>query len=249
MTVRPVAAVLVCLPLAAHAADRPVAMRVPPPVAKDVAAMPVIANPADDAERRINGAVRRLDAALNGAIVDCRTGGGRDFEWERSVDVTMRGPGFISYVVTDSNYCGGAHPSTGTMAIVYDLRTGAPVDWTRLLPAALTGAVALETRSDGTGMVTLSSDRLYSLFLDRYDLGHSRPDDAECRGVVRRGKGEAAPAMQVWLDAKQDGLAVSFSLPHAAEACEDPVVIPRTILKAEGAAPQLLGALAAARRP
>ena len=241
-----VLAAMACWPLAAHAADRPVHMQVPPPVGKDAAAMPVIADPADDAERRINAAVRRLDSALKGSMAECRTGGGRNWDWERSVDVTMRGPGFISYAITDSMYCGGAHPSSGTMAIVYDLRTGAPVDWTGLLPASLTGTVALGQQSDGSRMVTLSSGRLYSLFLAGYDASHAAPSDAECRNVVHGEQADAPPSMQVWLDAKRDGLAVLFDLPHAAQACADPVVIPWAVLQREGAAPALLDALAAA---
>ncbi len=227
-------------PVATHAADRPVKLQVPPPVAKGAAAMPLIANPADDAERRIDTAVQRLDGALRKAIAGCRHDGGKDADWERSIDVPMRGPGFISYVITDTTFCGGAYPSTGTMAIVYDLRTGAPVDWTRLLPPALTGTVALQAGQDGTKMVTLSSKPLYAAFLAGYDKNHAKADDAECRDAVRQ---DDSPAMMAWPDAKQGGLAVQFDLIHAVEACADPVVIPVATLRAAGAAPTLLDAI------
>ena len=158
----------------------------------------------------------------------------------------MRGPGFISYVITDNVDCGGVHPSAATMSIVYDLHTGAPVDWTRLLPRSLTGTVQVTARVDGTKMVTLAAKRLYALFLTSYDRDHARPDDAECRDAVRNTGTDGPPEMMAWLDGKQGGLAVQFDLPHAMQACADPAVIPLATLRAEGAQPALLEALEAA---
>ena len=246
VTRRLLLALTVGVPLAAHGADRPVHLHVPRPVGKDAAAMPRIADPADPSERRINAAVQRLDAALRREMAACKEMGGRNYDWERTVDVPMRGPGFLSYTITDSTYCGGAHPNTGTMAIVYDLRSGAPVDWSRLLPASWTGTLTLEQGPDGSRMVALRSDRLFALYLRGYEHAHATAGDAECREVVRQERGDGVPAMQVWLDVVKGGLAVQFGLPHAMLACEDAVVIPRATLRAEGAAPMLLEALAAA---
>ena len=90
----------------ALAADRAVHLVVPPPLHKDLAAMPQITDPADDAERRINAALKRLDRSVLKASRDCK---GDD--WSRSVDVPMSGPGFLSLTITDSVYCeGNAHP-------------------------------------------------------------------------------------------------------------------------------------------
>ena len=50
--------------LSAQAADRKVQLQSPPPIAKEAAAMPLIVDPSDDAERRINAALKRLDANL-----------------------------------------------------------------------------------------------------------------------------------------------------------------------------------------
>ena len=108
--------------------------------------MPLIADPVDDAERGINVALKRLDLNVLRAVKDCKGG-----DWERSVTVPMRGPGFLSLTITDSMFCkGSAHPDSGTFSIVYDLTTGKPVDWTQLLPASLTGTVVLEEQGDGT---------------------------------------------------------------------------------------------------
>jgi hypothetical protein len=49
--------------LLARAADRVLQLQNPPPVGKDAAATPPIAGPSNDAERRINAALKRQDRA------------------------------------------------------------------------------------------------------------------------------------------------------------------------------------------
>ncbi|MFE1600496.1 hypothetical protein [Methylobacterium sp. ID0610] len=239
-----------------RAGEAPVRLEVPPAPAKDVAALPRIAAPRDDAEIAINTAVARLDAKVRKAAAECRKEGGRNASWERSVSVPMRGPRFLSYAITDNAFCGGAHPNVSTMAIVYDLVSGAPVDWTGLLPSALTGQVALATGMDGTRMVTLASKRLHALYLAQYrPKSAAKPaagtaaadaDDDGCREIVAESSG-GPPAMMAWPDAREGGLALSFDLPHAVQACADTVVIPAAILRREGAKPLLLDAIAAAK--
>jgi hypothetical protein len=235
----------VCATGAALAADRAVHLVVPPPVHKDIAAMPQIADPADDAERRINAALKRLDLNVLKAFRDCKGGG-----WERSVDVPMRGPGFLSLTITDSVYCdGNAHPDSGTFSIVYDLATGKPVDWTQLLPASLTGTVALEQQGDGTKVVTLTSKRLFELYMAGYGAGAvPRSDLEECKQAFLDEATDGLPGMMVWLDAKGGGLAVQVGLAHVEKACEEPVVIPAAMLRTEGARAALLQAFDARQR-
>jgi hypothetical protein len=231
-----------------RAADRRVHFQVPPPLRQGLASMPLIADPADAAENRINTALRRLDAAVRKAAGNCKGNDGNAGDWERSVDVPMRGPGYLSFVITDSAFCGGAHPDVATMSIVYDLRTGSPVDWTQLLPPSLTGKLALQEGADGTKMVTLASKRLLALYLAGYRTGNATGDDqAECAQAIRDVTGDGAPAMMAWLDSKDGGLAVQFELPHAVQACEEPVVIPIETLRAEGAQAALLDSIEAAR--
>ncbi len=237
----------------AHAADRVVDMQVPPPVAKGADAMPQIAAPRDDAETRINTALHRLDGTLGKAIAGCATAAkeaNATPDWERSVQVAMRGPGFLSLAITDSTDCGGAHPNASTMSIVYDLKTGGPVDWTKLLPATLTGKVALQQGADGTRMVTLSSKRLTELYFTGYRTdGKPNAEDAECRDALKNAAAEAPPAMMVWLDAKAGGLVIQFDVAHVIQACADPVVIPAATLRKLGAAPRLVDAIDAAHGP
>ena len=223
-------------------ADRSVHLAVPSPVAKDIAAMPQISAPVDDAERRINAALKRLDLNVFKASKDCKGG-----DWQRSVDAAMRGPGFLSLVITDSLDCdGSAHPDSSTMSIVYDLTTGQPVDWTHLLPATLTGTVALAQQADGTKIVTLASKRLFDLYMAGYGAGDTPGSDLDdCKQALLSEAADGPPGMMVWLDAKGRGLAVQLGLPHVMAACEEPVVIPAAVLKTEGAQLALLNAFAA----
>ena len=234
----------------AQAADRDVRLQAPPAIREDVAAMPSIADPADAAQRRINAALRRLDANVRKAVAACRADNGVPTYWKRTVDTPMRGPGFLSYVINDDAFCGGAHPATAIMAIVYDLRSGNPVDWTHLLPPSLTGKVRLTEGMDGTRMVTLASARLYSLFVAGYEYGSGSAEDrAACKQAVQNIAEGRPPAMMAWLDAERGGLAVQYDLPHVDQACAVPVVIPVATLRADGAQPALLDAIVAAHRP
>lgn len=234
----------------ARSADRPVQMEPQRDLKPKLVAMPQIAAPADDAERQINAALKRFDGKVLKAARVCQSEGGKDGWWERSVETPMYGPHFISVVINDNTYCGGAHPNTSLMSIVYDLTTGTPVDWTTLLPPALTGKVALAEGADGTKMVTLASKRLHKLYLERYrpTTGDPKKDDAdkECREAVTETFSGDPPPMMAWLDAKEGGLAVQFDLAHVVQACADAVVIPNAVLRREGAKPVLTDAIAAA---
>lgn len=225
----------------------PLPLAKPRPVRAGVAAFPRIAAPADDAQRRINRALDRLDTKVREAASDCLAGGGtHPGDWSRDIDTPMRGPEFVSYVVEDEVDCGGAHPNEGHSAIVYDLRTGAPVDWTALLPQRLTGKLALAEGEDGVKVVTLASPRLFALYRAGYDQGPADEDNRECRATVKE-EGESGPVpMLAWLDAKENGLALRFDFGHAQQACSEPIVIPAAALRREGASPRLLAALAAA---
>jgi hypothetical protein len=230
------------------AADRHVHFRVPPAV-RGIASMPQIIDPADDAENRINAAVSRLDVTVRKAAKDCKLFDGKPGYWDRTIDVPMRGPGYISFVITDETNCGGAYPSVSTMSIVYDLRTGTPIDWTQLLPAALTGTLALQEGADGTKMVTLASQRLFELYLAGYRAANGPAADPDCGQVIEDSDASGPPAMMAWLDARTGGLAVQFDLIHALQACAKSIVIPLSTLGAEGAQNDLVDAVQKAHQP
>ncbi len=227
------------------AAERMVNIQKPPALGKDRDAYPHIAAPADDAELKINAAVSRLDARLVKSVAECRKNGGRGANWSRKIEVTMRGPRYLSYTITDNADCGGAHPAIGATAIVYDLTTGAPVDWPQLLPPQLVGAVALNETMDGTKMVTLQSKRLYELYMQQYRLG-SRAGDKDCIEAMQEAGADGPPAITPYLDARTGGLGIEFDVAHVVEACADPVVLPLATLRAEKTLERTLKAIEAA---
>lgn len=213
-----------------------------------------IAAPATLATRRINAALtrweRRAVAEADGCI---HNGGPMPGSWERTVATTMRGPEFLSYLVTDDYYCGGAHPDVAHASIVYDLATGAPVEWRALLGSTLAGELALTSSGDGVNVVTLASSRLTALYRRGYRSGQDDASvDGDCRGVVNAdGDLENAPAaepMLAWLDGRAGGLVLQYDLSHAVQVCSVPVVIAAETLRREGASARLVDALLAARR-
>lgn len=232
--------------IAALAAGQPVVLTKVRPVLSGVDGFPRIAKPVDEPQRRINRALDRLDARVRAAARDCigsssRRGG----YWGRQVNVTMRGPEFLSYLVNDDLDCGGAHPNEAHSALVYDLGSGEPVDWAKLLPRSLTGKLTLTEGEDGVRVVTLASAKLFELYRASYDRGPpGDQDEKECREAIAA-QGEDGPVpMLAWLDAKTDGLAVQFDLPHVMQACSEQETIPVSILRREGASERLLIAIA-----
>jgi hypothetical protein len=146
----------------------------------------------------------------------------------------MRGPRFLSLVVGDSWSCGGAHPDSDGFSLVYDLTTGAPVNWARFLPKNLVQKFGTDTAGDGTVVGTLTSSALQALYLKKPDT------DPDCHDPL------ADPSLTfvIWPDASLPGLAIQpFSLPHAVAACADAWTIPLPMLKQLGIKPELVDAL------
>ncbi|HMN72361.1 MAG TPA: hypothetical protein PKA55_10895 [Rhodoblastus sp.] len=231
----------------AQGAERVVEMKKPAGWARDIDAYPRIARPADDAEKKINAAVARLDGRVKKAVAECKSLAGGNADWTRTIEVTMRGPRYLSYVVTDNSNCGGAHPNVASTAIVYDLATGAPVDWAKLLPGKLLGKVALGDAGDGTKMITLASQRLYDLYMAQYRAGERRGDKECTAAMAQLGGGGSPPAIAPYLDAATGGLGVVVDAPHVLQTCADQMVIPPATLRAEGVSEATLKAIEAAK--
>ena len=169
----------------------------------DVDAFPRLAGAGPSIDR-INAALDRADARALKAAQQCVAASPGRSDWTRSIDVTMAGPRFVSFVAHDDMYCGGPHPDTATIVLVYDLTTGRPVDWTKLVPARLGGKPGTTTGGDGTVLGTLSSPMLKALYIremkpDAGVQGHAGRHQLEfhvlarCQGQ-RTGHGPGRPA-------------------------------------------------------
>ena len=212
-----------------------------------LAAFPRIAGPQEPAAQRVNQALAAADARLLAAVKDCRAqaqadpaqAGDAGEPWERTVTVAMRGPRYLALVVGGSMFCGGAHPDIDGFVLAYDLRTGSPLNWERLLPKAVAGTASLTTAADGTRLGVLASPALTALYLKLL-----KPED-DCAQALQDG----ALTFMLWPDATHDGVTMApADLPHVIAACGDAVTIPQATLRTLGADPALLAAIEAAHR-
>lgn len=212
------------------------------PIEKDNAALPRIAEPATPVTARINAALAVLDARWKKALRDCHAQGGPDAAPSRTVAVTMAGPHVVALHVTDDDECGGAHPDTGDMALAYDLDTGRPLDWTKLLPRRIVQSAPLDEADDGSRLGLIVSPTLYRLYMaaEERRSGHDPAWSSECRDALND---EQMP-FQLWPDAKAGGVALlPNGLPHAVAACADAQVIPTATLRRLGVDAALLNAI------
>lgn len=220
------------------AADAPVALKPSPAISKDVAAFPRIAAPADAATQRINLALDRLDKNVKSAASQCQGEG-----WTREITVAMRGPRYLSLAAEDSWDCGGAHPDAARLVVVYDLGTGSPVNWARLLPASMIQSASLDTAGDGTRIGVIQSHALQNYYVKARTSDPKDPLDPECKDVVE----DPALRFNLWPDAEGGGIQIEpEGLPRAAAACGDNVLIPVAALRKMGVQPALLDAIESA---
>ena len=178
--------------------------------ATSVSAFPRIAAPRTPATAKINAALTRLDRRWSDFARECRSGG-KDNEASRRVRATLTGPRFLSLVARDEESCGGAHPDNSTLALVYDLGSGRPVDWREMLGPRLAAETTTDTVIDGTTIGMVGSDALRGLYV------RARKPDKDCADVL------ADPSLHfvAWLDGKRRRPAsgIVTSSPQAATAC------------------------------
>jgi hypothetical protein len=230
---------------ALSAEPEPVRLVAQPALAADLAAFPRIAGPEAPGLQRINRALADADARVAKAAKECRADAiaaqadPKDAGWQRSVSVTMRGAGYLALVASDNWFCGGAYPDTDQFALAYDLTTGAPLNWERLLPRALLGTASLDTAGDGTRLGVVASAGLTALYFKLV-----KPD-ADCMPALR----DTDLHFMLWPDAERDGVAMAPSgLPHAIAACGTDTVIPVATLRTLGVTAGLVDAIASGHK-
>jgi hypothetical protein len=199
---------------------------------KKVAAVPLIRNPKSPEERRINDDLRKVNAEMRTALSECDKSfsdfreamdagdpnPAKQGDWSRVVTVTMAGPGYLSYLIADSSFCGGAHPDFGETALVYDFKTGLRVDWILSEPA------------DPKAIQTYYSKRLR---------------DKGCRKIVEEDNGVS---LLVWPDARLGGLVLGANLRHVIEACAEHVPVDKEDARRLGFSDALLHGVEAAKQ-
>ena len=226
------------------AAEPPVQLKPSAPLSAELAAFPRLVAAADDKEaQRINQALDRRDKQVQSALKDCRDSSDHpaDANWSRVISVAMRGPRYLSLVAADYWSCGGAHDDYSSLVLVYDLHTGSPVNWARLLPASIIQGTSMDNTGDGTPIGVVSSRVLQDLYVKAENSDPKNPLEPECKDVLN----DPGLKFNIWPDAKGDGLAVQTEgLPHVVAACgAEPVVIPTATLRKLGVQGPLLDAI------
>lgn len=220
------------------AADQPVTLKPSPALAAHVESFPRIATPSDAAAQRINLALDRQDQNVKSAARQCPHGG-----WSRDVTVAMRGPRYLSLTAQDSWDCGGAHPDASRLVLVYDLATGSPVNWIRLLPVAMINSATLDTAGDGTRIGVVQSEALQNFYMKARTSDPKDPLNPDCKDIIQ----DPELKFNLWPDAQAGGIQIEpEGLPHAVAVCGDSVLIPAAALRKMGVQSALVDAIESA---
>lgn len=236
LTLALLAASAVALPALAAG---PIALQGQDPLSDKADALPRIVSPAGPRIDRINQALSRADARARRAIKDC--GQGKDMDFERSISAPMTGQPFLSLTASDYAFCGGAHPSMFQTHLTYDLGTGRPINWADYLPADLVKPEVLIDAGDGSQLGAVQAPALLAWYRAQ---AKAQRGERDCDEVY-----DGADGLYLWIDAKAQGMAMSMtSVPHAVQACDDPVVMKTDELRRRGARPALTDAIDAAHK-
>ena len=209
----------------AWAASAPPTLRKTPNLAKDAEAYPTLVG-ATQAIAKINRILRAANARRRSDMKDCRRDAPQDgYWWEQSVDAPLIGARFVSFWAHGNQSCGGVHPNFIDEAFVFDLSTGEPVDWRKLLPAQLRGEPgrASDAARPPEEIVSPALTALFVAESEKEGVG------TDCKEAFA----EQDMDFQFWPDAKAKGLAMrAANLLHWAEGpCSGPVTIPAETLK------------------
>lgn len=219
-----------------------------PPLADGFEALPRVSGDTPPA-REINAFLDRMDVRAREERGECLSDASTlsdNREWGRSVEAPMTGPRFLSLLVTTGYYCGGAHPDWAQKALTFDLMSGRQVDWATQLPADM--ALPRHEASDHWPQL-LKSPSLIAWY-GRQAVAQRQAAVAgedECAEVLTNGSDVGA--LNIWLDARSEGLAAQVTgLAHVVAACTETVIMPLDELQRRGANPAMIEALEAAHR-
>lgn len=190
---------------------------------------------------KINASLERWDQQVLANAKFCRmerAGEPEADDWSRGVEVTMRGPHYLSLLAQDDYSCGAPHSLDASVALVYDLTTGSPVNWTRLLPPEAKGELLHKKGQLPIGLVR------WPLLLKK----EQKAANGDCKEVFSSDR--APSAYVVWLDGKAGALEFGPTgmIHFDSELCGEPVAIGVDEARKLGVAAELVDALEAARK-
>ena len=204
----------------------------PKKLSKTADALPRIANP-NPAGVKINHSFDLLDQKAGGLAHSCQglSEEGDEMFYNRSVDITSQGPLFVSVDLTEDIGCGGVHPYINLFTLTYDLRTGEPVRWAKLLTKVHVEEVSVNPGN----MQPFPTFGVSSLQLEKLYIAGWK-DDEQCRldDVVDR-SGETLTTFLLSPAPHRRGLSVlPADLASPVANCALPVVLGKSAMDTLG---------------
>jgi hypothetical protein len=208
---------------------------------------PLIANPGNTSEQRINETLTALNSRLANSLHECDANY-RQWEqmvnedskgkhsthgdWERKVKVTMAGSGYLSLVADETFiFCGGAHPDSETISLLFDLASGKLIDPLSFVAQPNDISVYSDTVADGSSISALVLPALKKMSQD------TAVD--ECKNAFAENQ-----SYLIWPDAKTGRLvALPFDLPHVVQACAERIELTTEQARTLGFKEELLRAI------
>jgi len=235
-----------CLPVLAQVA----VVRQLPALRRDVAALPHIEGIDSAVMTKVNLDSDRANAALQIPLRHCdidyrkwsammtpAVQAHAEGDWKRIVRVTMKGPRYLSILITDQTFCGGAHPNFSQTALVYDLTDGSAVLWEDAMQGS-TRWNPEEPYWDG-----MLNDQIQNAGLRRWYL--VRLSDPQCRAISPKW---VEPSFIVYLDASsKQAMVVAGNLPHVSQVCAQTIPLSQATAIQLGFPPRILRALSDAQ--
>ncbi|MCA1480925.1 hypothetical protein I6F37_39025, partial [Bradyrhizobium sp. NBAIM08] len=125
--------------------------------------------------------------------------------------------------------------------LTYDLNAGRPINWADYLPADLVKPEVLIDVGDGSQLGAVQAPALLAFYKA---AAKAQRGERDCDEVY-----DGADGLYLWIDAKAQGVAMAMtSVPHAVQACNDPVVMKTDELRKRGAKSALTDAIDAANK-
>lgn len=164
-------------------------------IAKDLDGWPLIVNPKNDAERRINGTLDSYNIETRQTLPQCT-------EWDRTIMVTMAGPHLLSLRANGSIFCGGGHPDPYDAALVFDLDTGEMLDGSTILEKS--SAVKTKPTKDVVHYPQSDKFLISGPELDNLLIASANDNCKKSFQEIEHDPSMSAILYSVWPDAKLD---------------------------------------------
>ncbi len=143
-----------------------------------------------------------------------RNAGAWGADYHDAVETGLVTARWLSVTFHNENFCGGAHPNNSNQPVLFDRRSGKPVDLYDWLDDAFSNRERVEGYAE---TIDTLKGKLFDLVLALHP--RASESEEECGGAVRT-------ASSWTLELRAEGIAFTPDLPRVVMACGDEVVVP-----------------------